>query len=456
MAEAWQFFAHEDDYPDLDEAAICARLGHELSIPTVDGPSREEADWAPFDELESFFRASFPLLFAAATVEKIDHSLMLTVPGTNAALRPALLLGHMDVVPVVPGTEGDWTHGAFSGHVDDEYIWGRGAIDMSDQLMGNLEAVEYVLARGDALARTIIICMGQDEETLQSGARAMGELLEERGIRAEFSIDEGSYLVSDLSPFGAEGRRGLMVFLAEKGYADVRLTVRSSGGHSSNPFGGTSLAALSRAIARVAEADWGCESTPLLRQTLRALGLDENVDPHELLGERELYPYVTTTCAPTMICGGSSQANVMPQDMTATINFRLLTGTSVRAVYERVRELVSDLPVEVELVEGVCNDPSAVSTFEGAGAEALTSAAQRYFRDPRTGEPLPLVPALLLGASDSRMYERVCGTCMRFSPFVADAEEVARGVHGTDERLTRRSYIQGIRFLIYLIEKSCR
>ena len=97
-----------------------------------------------------------------------------------------------------------------------------------------------------------------------------------------------------------------------------------------------------------------------------------------------------------------------------------------------------------------------MSTFECAFSEALTSAAQRYFRDPRTGEPLPLVPALLLGASDSRMYERVCGTCMRFSPFVADAEEVARGVHGTDERLTRRSYIQGIRFLIYLIEKSCR
>ena len=63
-----------------------------------------------------------------------------------------------------------------------------------------------------------------------------------------------------------------MVFLAEKGYADVRLTVRSAGGHSSNPFGGTSLATLGRAIARLAEADWGCAVTPLLRQTLEAAG----------------------------------------------------------------------------------------------------------------------------------------------------------------------------------------
>ena len=455
MAEVWKFFSNEGDLPDLDGDAVCARLGQELAIPTVDGPSHDQTDWEPFERLEAFFRASFPLIFDAARVEKFDHSLMLTVPGSNAELRPVLLLGHMDVVPVVPGTEGDWTHGAFDGFVDDEYIWGRGALDMSDQLMGNLEAVEYVLGHDGLPRRTIIICMGQDEETRQSGARAMGAELARRGIECEFSIDEGSYVVSDLAPYGAPGRHGLMVFLAEKGYADVRLTVRSAGGHSSNPFGGTSLAVLSRAIARVAEADWGCEVTPLLRQTLTAVGVPEPADPHEYLGNRELFPYVTTTCAPDMICGGSSQANVMPQDMSATINFRLLTGTTAAGVADRVRELVADLPVEVELVAEVSNDPSEVSVFEGAGAEGLVAAAARYFRDPATGEPLPLVPALLLGASDSRMYECCCGTCLRFSPFVADADEVSRGIHGTDERITRRAYLQGIRLLVHLLRTTC-
>ena len=116
---------------------------------------------------------------------------------------------------------------------------------------------------------------------------------------------------------------------------------------------------------------------------------------------------------------------------------------------------MADLPVEVELVAEVSNDPSEVSVFEGAGAEGLVAAAARYFCDPATGEPLPLVPALLLGASDSRMYECCCGTCLRFSPFVADADEVARGIHGTDERLTRRSYLQGIRFLVHLLCITC-
>lgn len=457
MADVWRFFSHEDDLPDLDADALCERLGAELSIPTVDGPTHDQTDWEPFERLEAFFRASFPLLFDAARVEKFDHSLMLTVLGSNAGLRPALLLGHMDVVPVVPGTEADWTHGAFDGHVDDEYVWGRGALDMSDQVMGNLEAVEYVLGHDGLPERTIIVCMGQDEETLQTGARTMGAELARRGIRCEFSLDEGSYVVSDLAPYGAPGRHGLMVFLAEKGYADVRLSVRSAGGHSSNPFGGTSLATLGRAIARLAEADWGCEVTPLLRQTLEAVGAGDgaDLDPREFLADRELFPYVTTTCAPTMICGGSAQANVMPQDMTATVNFRLLTGTTAADVLARVRELVADLPVEAELVAEVSNDPSAVSVLEGAGAEGLRAACERYFVDPATGEPLPLVPALLLGASDSRMYECCCGTCLRFSPFVADADEVSRGIHGTDERITRRAYLQGIRLLVHLLRTTC-
>jgi carboxypeptidase PM20D1 len=52
------------------------------------------------------------------------------------------------------------------------------------------------------------------------------------------------------------------------------------------------------------------------------------------------------------------------------------------------------------------------------------------------------------------MYEGVCDACLRFSPFVADADEIERGVHGTNERITRRSYLQGIRFLIRLVQEA--
>ena len=56
------------------------------------------------------------------------------------------------------------------------------------------------------------------------------------------------------------------------------------------------------------------------------------------------------------------------------------------------------------------------------------------------------------GATDAHQYECICDTCLRCSPFMAEAEEVRSGVHGTDERLPLRSYAQGIRVLIRLME----
>lgn len=479
MAEVWRYFAHEDDYPDLDGDAACRRLGDALAIPTVDGPSRELTDWAAFDRLEGHLHASFPLTFAAATAERVDHSLLLTLPGSDPSLDPALFMGHVDVVPVVPGTEGDWTHGAFSGHVDGEYVWGRGALDMTEQVVGYFESIEYALSHGWALRRTLLVALGQDEETLQSGARRMGALLAGRGIRLAWLVDEGDYRIVDTGLYGAPGHHGMRVSLAEKGYADLRLTVRSHGGHSSNPFGGSSLATLGETIARVARDPWPVELTELSRRTLEAVApwvsqeplaslvrsgegegtrdaIDRNADAiaRLFLGSRELFPLVTTTVAPTMIEGGSKQANVLPQDMSAVVNFRMLPGVTCAAVVARVRELLADLPVEVELLAEVSNSPSQVSRSDGPGFRFLERVAARYFREPESEEPLKLIPAIVVGASDAQMYDCVCDSCLRFSPFVADDEEVERGVHGTDERITRRAYLQGVRFLIGLIREA--
>ena len=313
MAEVWRFFAHEDDFADIDEAGACERLGRVLSFPTISSMDAEAVNWQPFDDLRAYMQQAWPHVFTAGKVELIDHSLLVTLSGSDLALKPVVLMGHMDVVPVVPGTEDDWTYAPFSGHVDDTYIWGRGAIDMKDQVAGILEAVEYALAHGWEHKRTLLLAFGQDEETTQYGAGAIGRAL------------EGWLMHADL---------------AEKGYADIVLKTKSEGGHSSNPYGGTSLEVLSRAITAICDIEWPTRVTDLLAAQLVELELytaDEiasNKDTivRECLASKKLYPLVTTTCAPTQIEGGSTGANVMPQDMWANVNFRMLEGTSVADV----------------------------------------------------------------------------------------------------------------------------
>ena len=48
MAEVWRFFAHEDDFADIDEAGACERLGRVLSFPTISSMDAEAVDWQPF------------------------------------------------------------------------------------------------------------------------------------------------------------------------------------------------------------------------------------------------------------------------------------------------------------------------------------------------------------------------------------------------------------------------
>ena len=513
-----RFFAHEDDYADLDERAACERMGRTLSFPTLSSMDNDTVDWRPFDELRSYMAAAWPRVFSAGTVEVIDHSLLITLPGSDPALKPIMFMGHMDVVPVVPGTEDDWTHGAFSGHVDDTFVWGRGAVDMKCQVAGELEAAEYALTHGWELRRTLILAFGQDEETNQFGARAVADVLRRRGVELEFLVDEGDYRIVPGSEYGLEGGWLMHADLSEKGYADVVLRVQSQGGHSSNPFGGTSLEKLARAIAAICDIDWGVRLTPLTVATLTELGLASAEDIAErtdeilarCLDDMRLMPLVTTTCAPTQIEGGSSGANVMPQDMWTNINFRMLEGTTIDDVLAACRAVLDAAglaEVSMELGPG-SSEASPSPRVGGSGLETLRRVAARYFQEP-AGEcrqanalpsgavesigsataalsvpvengdvraeaahagaspastpdafaterkPVQVVPSTVIGATDAANYACICPECLRFSAFVVTDDECDRGVHGTNERITRRAYLQGVRFMIRLVEEAC-
>ena len=143
--EVWSFFSHEDDYPELDEEACVGRLSAAIRCRTVSHVDTSLTDYGEFDRLHGLIRESYPHIMAAGTFETIGHSILITIPGTDPDLRPVQLMAHQDVVPVVPRTEDDWTHDAFSGFVDDTYVWGRGTMDIKEMLMGELEAWLYSL-----------------------------------------------------------------------------------------------------------------------------------------------------------------------------------------------------------------------------------------------------------------------------------------------------------------------
>ena len=129
---------------------------------------RSDFDEGAFTDFHAYLRETFPRLHATLQREVLGdpraYSLLYTWTGRDPSLPPVVLMAHLDVVPVVPETEDQWEHDAFSGDIADGYVWGRGSLDDKVMVLAIMEAVEMRLAEGFQPTRTTYLAFGQDEE----------------------------------------------------------------------------------------------------------------------------------------------------------------------------------------------------------------------------------------------------------------------------------------------------
>ena len=76
-----------------------------------------------------------------------DYSLLFTWTGLDPEAEPMLFSAHMDVVPADMTRRNAGRIPPFAGHVSDGFIWGRGALDMKQSLIGFFEAAEALIGR---------------------------------------------------------------------------------------------------------------------------------------------------------------------------------------------------------------------------------------------------------------------------------------------------------------------
>jgi carboxypeptidase PM20D1 len=441
------------------DAAI-ARLASALRFQTVSHADPALARPQELVAFQAFLRDSFPRVHTALARERVGGgSLLYTWRGARPELPPVLLLAHQDVVPVERGSR--WTHPPFAGTVAGGYVWGRGAIDDKQSVMGILEAVEALLAAGWAPPRTVYLAFGHDEELGGDGAQAIARLLAARGPRPAFVLDEGGFYARGLVPGLAAP--AALVGIAEKGYLSLELEVRQEGGHSSQPPAESAIGLLARAVARLEENPFPPRLDGPSRAALEGLAphlgfgerlalsnlwLLEPVVARALAARQATASAVRTTTALTMIDAGEKD-NVLPQRARAVVNFRLLPGDTVAGVTARVREVVGDERVAVRPLElphpgggtrALASEPSRPSSTRSAAWRLVTRAIRQAWADaPGGGGELVVAPLLFTGATDGRHFEAVADDVYRFTGVTIAPEDVAR-FHGSDERIAVDDY----------------
>jgi len=445
----------------IDLTSSAARLARAITFKTISHDDPVDFDKHAFEGLHIFLGQAFPRVHAQLEKETVGGwSLLYTWTGSDDSLKPIVLMGHLDVVPVVAGTEGDWVQDPFGGVIVDGMLYGRGTLDDKGSVMAILEAAELLLAESVRPKRTIYFAFGHDEETGGfNGATAIAALLSSRGVEAEFVLDEGGAVVSGAFP-------GLdvpvaTVGVAEKGYLSVELSVETEGGHSSRPPDETAIGILSGAIHRLETRQMSGGLGPLVKNMLNHIGPEMDFGMRAVLANRWLFSplvesqlgnspmmsaFLRTTTAPTIFTAGEKD-NVLPPGATATVNFRILPGETREDIVEHVTKVVNDDRVKIRPLMEAGNDPTKVSPSEGWAFETIAQSIR---------EVLPEVvvsPYLVLASTDARHYEMISGNIYRYSPMEVGTEDLAR-IHGTNERLSLENYGRMIHFYHRLIQNA--
>jgi len=444
----------------VDAAAASARLGAAVRFKTIASDTDVDANAAEFLALHAHLQQSFPKLHAALKREVIGkYGLLYTWLGSDPQAAPIALLAHQDVVPIAPGTEGDWQVPPFSGAERDGFVWGRGAWDDKGNLMAILEAVELRVAAGFRPRPTIYFAFGQDEEQGgERGAKQIAKLLKERGVRLRWVLDEGLLITEGAVPGLA--RSAALVGVAEKGFLTVRLTATATPGHSSMPpvdAGSSAIGMLSRALARIETEQMPFTLRGVGRQSFDALAPEMGVVNRVLLSNLWLFgPLVETelkkspsgnasfrtTTALTVVNAGQAE-NVLPGRATALVNFRLLPGDRSDNVVGHVVRTVAEPRIKVEREPGSV-EASRVASTEGPGYRAIARTLVGLHPD------IVVAPGLMIGGTDSRHYESIADDVYKFSPMRARVDDLKR-FHGTNERISTANYVELIQFYHQLI-----
>jgi carboxypeptidase PM20D1 len=439
----------------VDLASAAQHLSQAVQIQTVSHQDLADDQPAEWTKLHDFLGATYPAAHAAMTREIVGkNTLVYTWKGADPSLAPVILMAHQDVVPVTPGTEKDWTHPPFAGEIAEGAVWGRGSIDDKGSLITVFEGLEALAKQGFKPRRTVMVVSGEDEETHGTGARAAAALLKSRGIKAQFVIDEGLAVISD-NPI--TGGRVALIGPAEKGYATLVVTARAEGGHSSAPpADGGGVVALARAVTAISDHGFPLEFKGPGAAMVQAIAPAGPFAVRMAVANAWLFKplllkqigasgagaaLLHTTIAPTML-KGSPKENVLPQDATAWINYRIAPGDTSATVMARAKAAVGALPVSLSWAAAPL-EPSPVSSTASDGWKVLSAVTAKV-----TGAPV--APGLVTAGTDSRYLQPVATDVYRFQPMEFAVKDIG-GIHGTNEHLTLKNLEQAVQFYARLV-----
>jgi acetylornithine deacetylase/succinyl-diaminopimelate desuccinylase-like protein len=378
-------------------------------------------------------------------------NLLATLKGSRKK-RPILLLNHIDVVPV---EREHWEVDPFAGIIKDGYLYGRGALD--DKSMGIVEMMVLLILKRENLhlKRDILFFAAADEET--GGGRGVEWALNNVStmMEAEYALNEGGHVLLDES--GKPNR--YEISNGQKVLFQLRLKAKGTSGHASRPLPDNPNVKLVQALERVTKWETPYNILPMVKEYFLKIAPKQPLDERKFfediekglrhppfstqLSSNPIYNAMLRDTISLTILQGGNKANVIPSESMATLDCRLIPGSSKENFLKEIKNRLGD-EIDIEVIsESPSLPPSSLDTD-------LLRAIQNFAagNDPSC----PVVPLLLSGATDGRFLRKKGTITYDFCPFRLTEKELLK-VHGNNERIALENLKFGMKMMVDILEE---
>lgn len=491
------------DYNFRNESA--KKLAHSIKVATevfddMINPNSAETNedlykleprWKKFEEFHGYLRDTFPEVHQKLNVETVNKfGLIYTWKGSSDK-KPILLTAHMDVVPVDKETIHEWTHPPFDGFYDGEFLYGRGAADCKNLLIGLLETIELLLSDdGFHPERTIILGFGFDEEYAGTGAYAISKHLEARyGADSMYAvIDEGTDGYETI-----EGRKFILPATGEKGHMNSVIDLFTPGGHSSIPPKHTLIGILAKLISEIEDEEFNgiltnanpvlnelqciAEHSTTIDKTLKKnilkahLDMNANKEVLNYLSKDPSTKFLVTSSKAVDVVQGGTKSNALPEHASVLINQRVAVEETIEAnsrkILDHIKNIANRFDLGIiyngdEIVQPTTNGyfnyslenlfpPAPITPINNKIWNTFGGALRYLFEElvyPDINETFIVSPSISTGNTDTRSYWNLTRNIYRYVPGIGSADNI----HSVDEKLTFDSHLHVIAFYYYYLQ----
>jgi acetylornithine deacetylase/succinyl-diaminopimelate desuccinylase-like protein len=365
-------------------------------------------------------------------------SIIARVPGSDTSLPGIVLHGHLDVVPVEIDK---WSKPAFEAIIDQDMIWGRGAVDMKNGNAMILGSLYELVKTGWRPKRSITLVFFADEE---AGGQLGSHFVTKKCPEYFENCTEAVGEVGGFSHTLSNGVRLYLIETAQKGIAWMKLSAQGNAGHGSMINNENAISKLSKAITNLGNHKFPVtikdSVRSLLEETASAHGtkFDEK-DPEKivaLLGTltKLVSATLANTANPTMLNAGY-KVNVIPGEAVAHVDGRFLPGNSDTFLAD-IRKIVGDeINVEAETFDVALEAP-----FDTNIVHLMTESLAAEDRAAR------VVPYMLSGGTDAKALSKFGIKGYGFTPLLLPNDlDFTSLFHGHDERVPISSLKFGAR-----------